>query len=574
MLNIMLDGLFILNVYKTGIAVFFVTGFGLGFFIIRHLTNDEMDPGIKLLASISIGGIALCVISYILVWVAHLLPFLLRPASFLVLFFALFVIIRGIWLGEFKKVFNPRLMAAGIALFLLLIARLSFLKHIILPSYSDSPIHYQIVSDLLHPGTGSTIKLSLANIFTQYYHFGFHSLTAWLASITGIAPADAISLVGQLFLVITPISIIFLTYFVTKNVDGALFAGLMAATGWFMPAFAVNWGKFPALSSLAVMPALLAFLGYYLTGNTKKTPALLISLVLLGGVTLLHTRIIISVFLAVVSIFLSSKLQTADELGFFQSIRLSVLFIISLWPVYQLILDFYSGIPTLIIWLILLPFAFMAYPRLAVAIFFYTLGSWLIALVPPLLIENSPSLLDRQFLEIMLYIPFSIMGGAGFVGLMRKLPSKGITRRLTALTLSGCAVFIFLQGYSLLPDECCVYFKESDKLAFEWIQKNTSADTLFIISTFNENGQIIGTDAGIWIYPLTGRNTNKLRYDTNWDSVEEMKNICLSSANDIYIYMGGGRYSFYNSQLASGKWTSPVYTNGGSVLYQPIGCSK
>ncbi len=575
MLNSMLDGLFILNSYKEGIIAFLITGFGLGHFIIKYgMNNNEMDSGIKFLASFSVGSIALCVISYILAWMAHFLPFLLRPGSFVVLLFAIFVIIKGIWLGEFKIARNPRFMIAGMAMLLLLIARLSYLKQIILPSYSDSPIHYQIVSDLLHPGKGNTANLSLGNIFNQYYHFGFHSLAAWLASITEIAPEAAISLLGQLFLIVTPISVILLTYFITKNINGALFAGLLAAIGWSMPAFAVNWGKFPALSSLAVMPAALAFLGYYLHGNPPKTTPLVFGLVLLAGITLLHTRIIICVILAVVSLFLSNELQTADELGSFQSIRFSALFILSLLPIHQLIIDFYGGIPTAIAWIILLPFAFQSHPKLSVGIFFFTLGAWTVALVPPLLIENTQGLLDRQFLEIMLYIPFSIMGGVGFVGLVRKIKPNITVRWFVVPALIGCVLFTFLQGQSLYPDPCCVYFKEDDQLAFQWIQKNTSADSLFIISTFNNNEKIVGTDAGIWIYPLLGRNTNRLRFDTHWDSVEEMEKIRLFSEKDIYIYMGGGNYSFNDAQLASGKWTRPVFKTGQTTIYKLTGCPK
>lgn len=574
MFNSLLDGLFILNTYKEGIIVFLVTGFGLGHFILKYGMDHEIDPGIKFLASFSVGSIALCVLTYMLAWGTHFWPTLLRPGSFLIFIFALFVILQGIWLGEFKKVCNPRFVGAGTVLMLLLVARLSYLKHIILPSYSDSPIHYQIVNGMLHPTTGETANLSLGNILTQYYHFGFHSLAAWLASLTEMAPENAISLLGQLFLIATPLSIIFITYFLTKNMDGALFAGLLAAVGWFMPAFAVNWGKFPALSSLAVMPAALAFLGYYLPGKSHKTMPLLFGLALLAGITLLHTRIVICVALAVVSFFLSNKLQTADELGTFQSIRFSALFMLSLLPIYQLILDFYSGIPTAIAWIILLPFVFQAYPRLSVGIFFFTLGAWLVALVPPLLIQSSQGLLDRQFLEIMLYIPFSIMGGAGLVGLIRKLKLNDAVRWFALPALIGCVTFTFFQGQSLHPDPCCDYFKEDDQLAFQWIQKNTSVDSLFIIANSDNNEKITGIDAGIWIYPLLGRNTNKLRFTTNWDSIEEMKKICQFSKKDIYIYKGDGNYSFNDSQLASDEWVQPVFRSGQTIIYQLTGCSK
>jgi hypothetical protein len=574
MLNIMLDGISILNAYKGGIIIFFIAAFGFGIFIAKRITNDPMDPAIKLLAGFSMGSIALCVVSYMLIVLAHFFPSLLLPGAFTVLFFATFTILKEIRSGWIKAACNPRLMVAGIALFLLLIARLSFLKYILLPSYSDSPIHYQIVFGFLHPNANSTANLSLQNIFSHYYHFGFHSLAAWLATIAEIAPEDSISLLGQMFLIIAPISVLFLTHVITRDGNGALFAGLLAAVGWFMPAFAVNWGKFPALSSLAVMPAALAFMGLGLRGNVNKTNAFFFGLTLLIGTTLLHTRTMVCVFLAVISLFISNKLQPGNELRFPQSIRLSALFVLSLGPILQLIGDFYSGIPTAIVWLILLPFAFQSYPGLSMGIFFYILGSWLIALAPPLLIEGSRTLLDRQFLEIMLYIPFSVIGGAGFAGMMKKLQSNGNLQRLAGIALAGGVLFTFLQGNTLYPDSYFIYFRKGDRGAFHWLEKNASEHTLILISTFDDQNQIIGTDAGIWINPLIGKNTNKLPFNTDWNSPGEIEKICSFGAKQIYIYMGGMEYSFKNAQMESVERLQPVFTAGQTVIYQLVGCAK
>lgn len=572
MLNIILDGWSVLIFYKAGIAVFIVAAFGFGHFFMKQIVDEEMENGINLFANFSIGSVVLCIISYALVWVAHFLPFLLYPASLAVLIFGIFFTVKGIWLDKSKMIVQPFIIVAGVALFLLLVARLAFLKYIILPSYSDSPIHYQIVYGLLHPNTGEMANLSLGNILNQYYHFGFHGIAAWLASITAIAPADAISLIGQLFVVITPISVIVLAYFLMRDIGGALFAGLLAAIGWFMPAFAVNWGKFPALSALATLPIVLAFLGYFFRGDPKRISSLTFGLLLLAGITLLHTRILICVALAVTSLFLSSKLQTTNEISLFQSLRFSVLFLVSLWPIHQLIMDFYSGILTAIIWLILLPFAFQAFPKISVGVFFYILGSWLIALGPTLTKVNVPTFLDRQFLEIMLYFPFSIMGGAGFAGLIRKIPFKDPKRWLTILALIGCVAFSGLQSNAFRPDPCCLYFKNSDQLAMQWIQQNTSVDTLFLISAFNENDKITGTDAGIWIYPLLGKNTNKLGFDTNWNSKGELDKICRFTTKKIYVYMGGQKYSFNNTQLGSTEWFKSVFNYGQTIIYEITGC--
>jgi hypothetical protein len=527
----------------------------------------------KLLASFSVGSMVLSVIAFILVLLAHFWPSLLGPGSILIFLFALFLTVKELWPGRVMVIHDLRFIMAGIILVLLLAARFAFLSHIIMPGYSDSPIHYQIVFGFLYPDASGGSKLSLGNIFNDYYHFGFHSIAAWLTSLTSFSPENVISLLGQMFLVVAPVSVILLTHVLTKNINGALFAGLLAATGWLMPAFSVNWGKFPALASLTVLPSALALSWLYWQDGNKKPINLFWMLVLLLGITLLHTRIIICISIAVLSLFLSSKLRIGDELGFFQAVRFSLLYMLSLWPLSQLLVDFYRGIPMLVVFLILLPFAFQAYPKLSVGIFFYTFGLWLIVLAPSLLIKSFPALLDRQFIEIMLYIPFSVMGGAGFIGIMKKMPSQKALRWLAVIALMGGATYNFLQGRTIYPDKCCDYVKEGDRLAFQWIQKNASEHTLFLISTFDGGRTVFGTDAGIWLDPLLGKHTNKLPFTLDWESSEEIGKICNTDAAEIYVYMGGRPYSFANAKLAQGQWTKPVFTAGRTIIYQVSGCS-
>jgi hypothetical protein len=601
-----------LYAYKEGVVAFFVAAFGFGLFIMRRIGDDEHDHGLEFFSSFGIGSIALTIVAYVLILLAHFWPVLLRPGSILVFLFAIFLIVKEIGAyfipvettpadGKTAKISRLglrdvlsirlkyawkiwsagpsgshafRLILVSNTLSLLLVARLAFLKHILMPGYSDSPIHYQIVLGFLNPDAAGGSKLSLENIFGSYYHFGFHAITAWLASLTSLAPEAVISLLGQIFLVIAPLSIIFLTRVLTRDINGALFAGLLAAAGWLMPAFSVNWGKFPALASLAVMPAALALPWLYRDDMNKKPLKLFVTFLLLLGVILLHTRIVICILIAVSSFYLSEKLKIADKLGPLQSVIYALFYMVSLLPLSQLLDEFYRGLPVLVVFLILLPFAFHSYPKLSVGIFFYTFGLWLIVLAPSLVIKKFPALLDRQFIEIMLYIPFSLLAGAGFAGFMRVLPSQKLWRWLAVSMLLGGVVFNFMQGRTIYPNKCCDYVREGDRLAFQWIQNNASERTLFLISTIDDGRSVFGTDAGVWIDPFLGISTNKLPFGFDWESAEEIAKICSVDPAEIYIYMGGLPYSFVNSKLAYGQWTKPVFTAGKTIIYQVSGCSK
>jgi hypothetical protein len=573
-MNILIDGILIFLKYSGEIFVFFVAVLGLGFFSIKYTLTNELNPKIRLLAAFSIGSVVLSVITYALVVLSHFWPFLLRPGSFIILFFSILVLSRGIWSKEIKIDFDILVVLGTIALFLLLIIRLAFLKRTILPSYSDSPIHYQIVFGVLHPEALNNLNLSLENILGNYYHFGFHSLVVWLSSISKIDPVNTISLLGQLFLVIGPVSVLFLVFTFTKDSNAALFAGLLAAVGWHMPAFAVNWGKFPALSALATLPTVIAILNLRSSGNDNKTTNLFLVLILFVGISLMHTRIVICIFLTAICFFLSNRVTFGEKMGFFQGVGYSLLFIISLWPLLQYLTDFYSNWPLSFVLIVLLPFAFQVYPRLAMGVFLFIFGTWLIGIAPALFNRGFQTLLDKQFIEMMLYIPFSIMGGAGFSGIVKKTSFFGTLRWSPVIVFVAFVLLSFRQGNSIYPDSCCDYFNENDRLAFEWIQANTSESTLVLISAFDNSGRIVGTDAGIWLSPLIGQPTNKLPFDISWDSSDEIEKICQLGTKEVLIYMGGRHSSFDNTELAYGRRAKLVFKSGKTHIYQVSECQK
>jgi hypothetical protein len=431
------------------------------------------------------------------------------------------------------------------------------------------------VVGFLDPGAKTVSKLSLENILRNYYHFGFHSLSVWLTSITEIEPENAISLLGQVFLVIGPFSVLSLVYAVTKDSIGALFAGLLAAIGWQMPAFAANWGKYPALSALAALPSVIAIPILRSSGNTFKRNDLLLGFILLVGITLLHTRIIVCILLTVICFFLSNIIKLDDRLKFYRSIGYSLLFIISLWPLLQLLTDFYNKWLVLVVLVVLLPFAFQRYPRLSVGLFLFMFGIWLIWIFPKFVNNSFRPLLDRQFIGIMLYIPLSVMGGAGLSGLLKREMFAGTLRLTTVIALVAGLVLSFIRDDSIYPDPCCDYFHESDQLAFEWLQQKALGNTLVFISASDKSGQFIGTDAGIWLFPLIGQPTNKLPFNLDWNSSDEVMKICQLSTKNIYIYMGGRTYSFDNTQLlqlVKERLFQLVFQAGRTEIYQVLEC--
>lgn len=569
--NIISDGFYIFHEYWEIVLVFLVTIFGIGFYSTGIVLKRASNLKLRILASLGVGGILLGLISFVLIVASHFWEGTLQFGSYGIFIFAVFVLIKEIWTGNFKEVFTFRTFVLMTGLFFLLLARLAFLKHTLLPPYSDSPIHYQIVSGFLYPDIGGFSNLSTQTTLNNYYHFGFHSLAAWLSSVSDIDPAVSISLLGQLFLVIAPVSMFFLVYALTNDLDGALFAGFLAALGWTMPAFAVNWGKFPALASIAIAPFIMA-LPVWLKDGLKKTGVLVYALILLAGITFIHTRIIICMFFAYIGFIVVDRLQIREEFDFFRSIRFTLLFLLFLWPFFHTLVDFYNSAPVFIVLLILIPFAFQAYSAVSTGVLIFLSGLSLSALIPNLLGIGGETLLDRQFLAMILYIPLAFMGGLGFGGLVGKLGRNTIPHRAVVIILMG-AFFISFTPRSFYPDQCCNYFNKDDGLAFNWIRDNSSSHSLYFISTFSDGERAYGTDAGVWILSLTRTPTNKLPFDINWTSPNLFNEICPSEMGEAYIYMGGGKSSFDNEALSRLKWVAPVFRAGEVIIYKISSCT-
>jgi hypothetical protein len=167
------------------------------------------------------------------------------------------------------------------------------------------------------------------------------------------------------------------------------------------------------------------------------------------------------------------------------------------------------------------------------------------------------------------------MGGTGLSGLLKREMFAGTLRWATFIALVAGLMLSFIRDNSIYPDPCCDYFLESDQLAFEWLQQKASGNTLVLISASDSSGQFIGTDAGIWLFPLIGQPTNKLPFNLDWNSSDEVMKICQLSTKNIYIYMGGRTYSFDNTQLlqlVKERLFQLVFQAGRTEIYQVLDC--
>lgn len=481
-----------------------------------------------------------------------------------------------------------------------LILRLAFVNEALVPPYFDSVEHYRIIKNLVTALETSTLLETLPALTSNYYHLGFHFLASLLALGLRANPIDVILVLGQVILAAIPIPIYFLIRYETQS-DSAAFLGMvLAGFGWYMPGFAVNWGKYPALAGLLVMETVLSLA--YLTARkkTSRNHSALVGWLLLGLLvsTLFHTRTLVIIAVSVASWFTASKIRSLPKtfryllLGFLLMGIVVTGKLIQQELLLKLALEPYlgDGIWVSLTVMVLSPIALIKFPRGVYFSLLFILGV-LTALFIPIGIRSpgleNQSLLDRPFAEMVLYFPLSILGGLGLASILQTLknisaiPGKVrlYARGLTTVLLVGFAGLMLISRYNFYPSDCCNFVGYDDTIAIDWLARNLPPDARILIAATQLNvlpagpsDNQVGTDAGIWIPALTGRNTSLAPFDSDFRSEGTLEQLCQKQVD--YIFVGGTGLRFNVSQLqAKAEWYNRILLLPNAQLFQLTGCS-
>lgn len=471
-----------------------------------------------------------------------------------------------------------------------ILTRLVFVSKVILPSYFDSAEHYLLIKNIL----GENRSGLIASLTTNYYHLGFHFIAAFLASILQADIAKTMLILGQMVLAALPLSIFFLIKHETKSNSAGIFAVIVSAYGWYMPAHAVDWGKYPALTSLGLMPFVLSLA--YLLSRNKSTLSIQKrwGLYVLLGVTIFISGFVHSRSLVIFGIVFTAWIITTWQQKLSRKPRVFIFFIVIVATLLEiayiqeqdvLILLFdpyiHKGILITALILLLSVFAQRSYPQLTFACLLaicLLLGSLFIPVLGLIPGHENLTLLDRPFVEMILFLPLSLLGGLGLSGLEQGLQYKNIKFAFTGLITIGLVLVNALATYNLYASDCCVLAGNEDVQAIDWMNTQlpsgarigVSAAELNVLASGSFEGYV-GGDAGIWITPLVNRVTIPLIYDTSFGEQAVLDNLCQLGIS--YIYVGELGQTFDDSQLsAQPAWYKVVLSTPKVKIYQVVGC--
>jgi hypothetical protein len=363
-----------------------------------------------------------------------------------------------------------------------------------------------------------------------------------------------------------------------------------------MPAHAANWGKYPALTSLALLPFVLSlayvFIQYRaalpLQKRRQQFATLGLSILIL---TLLHSRalIILSILFLSWGIAVWQRRLSLPIRTFLFVVVLGVLawqiFYIQKQAVLTPLLDPYlnKGIWITMPVLLLSIVALKEYSPVVFACLFS--GTLLFAaLFVPVQLPGygALSLLDRPLVEMILYLPLAVLGGVGLAALEKSLALlsswKFLRMEYIHVCIMGLIVIHAFAAYDFYPSDCCALVGQDDLAVLHWMRDHLPGDVQIGISVTELDvlpseafEAYNGADAGIWITPLIDRGTIPLVHSSDFGQQAVRDVLCQSRVTHLYVGKLG--QSFDPARLREHPaWYKLLFSGEKAGVYEVIGC--
>jgi hypothetical protein len=445
-------------------------------------------------------------------------------------------------------------LAFAAVLGMVILTRFWTVRTLDIPLLGDSYQHSMITQLLVDNGGLFTSWQPYADLNTFTYHFGFHTAAAAYAWISGETTPQAVLWTGQILNILAVMSLYPLAVKLGRSpwagVAAVLVAGLLAP----MPMAYTNWGRYTQLAGQAVLPAAVYLVWVLLESKTVSPRAYALAWILLGGIALIHYRILIFSLLFLPAFFaVYVRQQGAGEIiRKITLIGLGAAAIFTPWFLRQFggtILEIfasnistpanqlpeatqqYNAIGDLSVYLPLLAWVGTALaaawglwrremPALLVTIWW---GLIVLATNPHWIGLPGAGSISNFAVAIAAYIPAGLLIGAATGWAIQKInhSSEGLSRTQaglypnrfieSGLFVGVCVLavwgarqeirYIHISQHSLVT--------HADLRAASWIQENVPAEARFLVNSFfaYSGSAVVGSDAGWWLPLLAHRQT-------------------------------------------------------------------
>lgn len=264
----------------------------------------ENDSGSTWLDSmtLSVGiSIALAPIGLLIVTVAglHVSP----TAIWVMLLVCLIIVVTQAW--RLRRVLHamtfPVSDVAMLGLFAAgLIMNLAAAREISYPLWTDSNHHSIITQLIIEQGQIPDNYLPYFTFDRFTYHFGFHALAAYIAQLANLSTPQAVVLTGQLLNSLTGLTLYAFVARISHSRSLAFWAAATVTLLNHVPGFYVNWGRYPQLAGVVLLPLTAMAI---IRAAREGTPKWIICAgVLSAGLFLVHYRMAFMALLLVTAV--------------------------------------------------------------------------------------------------------------------------------------------------------------------------------------------------------------------------------------------------------------------------------
>ena len=156
------------------------------------------------------------------------------------------------------------------------------------PLWVDSSRHALITAVMVESGRAPDGYAPYLPVQGFPYHFGFHTLSAGLALLTGRPLSTLLLTLGQLLNGLVPLAVFAAGRLATGRRSVGLLAAFLVALPFFFPGYYATWGRMTQLTAMLIMSVLLALTWRLGRGWARLWP--LVG-VLAAGLFLVHFRV-------------------------------------------------------------------------------------------------------------------------------------------------------------------------------------------------------------------------------------------------------------------------------------------
>jgi hypothetical protein len=427
--------------------------------------------------------------------------------------------------------------AALLGLLLLgLAVRLLAVRDLVFPPWVDASRHALITAVMANSGQAISDYAPYLAVDRFPYHFGFHTVPAGLAMMTGVALPRLLLYLGQLLNALVPLSIYAAAYLFTRRRGVSLLSAFLVALPFFFPAYYATWGRMTQLTAMLILPLALGFTWRLVRGARLWRRSWWLLGILVAGLFLVHFRLALLYlpFAALVWILTLGR-RTQWLLGAAglalalispQLIRLAdeappLSGVLSAPQGYN---DFPVGYVTVgwerAFWwlfglsLLLAILGAVRSRRWALPPLF--LAAWMGLSVLLLSGERLDLpvtwLINLNSAYISAFLPLSLVLAIGAVAFGRWLSNlHWSARTLVYLAAGACLaaglLFGIRQQITILNPQT-ILAESADLEALAWLAENTPPSAKVAVSSWKWLGRSwAGSDGGAWIVPITGRDS-------------------------------------------------------------------